>query len=41
MQAYSCKKLSEIGKAWMQFDIIGIDEGQFFEDVSAKLINRL
>jgi thymidine kinase len=25
--------LSEIGDAWRQFDVIGIDEGQFFSDL--------
>lgn len=32
-QAYACTLLSELGDYWMQFDVIGIDEGQFFPDI--------
>jgi thymidine kinase len=31
--AVSCNKLEELGDMWMDFDVIGIDEGQFFEDL--------
>jgi thymidine kinase len=34
----SCRLLSELENAWMEFDVIGIDEGQFFEDVSFQMI---
>jgi hypothetical protein len=33
-KAVSCKKLSDIGQMWRDYEVIGIDEGQFFEDVS-------
>jgi len=26
--------MSEIGDSWKQFDVIAIDEGQFFEDIA-------
>ena len=26
-------KLSELGNLWMQYDVLGIDEGQFYSDV--------
>jgi hypothetical protein len=29
-------KLSDIGEEWRFFDVIGIDEGQFFEDVRQR-----
>jgi hypothetical protein len=32
--AIACKSLSEIKDQWKEFDVLGIDEGQFFEDVS-------
>lgn len=35
--AVACKRLEEIGDEWKAFDVIGIDEGQFFEDVSTRL----
>lgn len=39
MIAISCSKLSSIqDQDWMAADVLGIDEGQFFEDVSANLI---
>jgi len=25
--------LTELGEAWRSFDVIGIDEGQFFTDI--------
>ena len=32
--AFACKKLSDISDHdWSCFDVIGIDEGQFFEDL--------
>lgn len=27
-------KLAELGERWREFDCIGIDEGQFYKDVS-------
>jgi hypothetical protein len=27
-------KLSEIGDTWKNYDVVGVDEGQFFLDVS-------
>jgi len=32
--AIACKKLDEVKDYWKKFDVLGIDEGQFFEDVS-------
>ena len=26
-------KLSELGDSWMKYDVIGVDEGQFYPDV--------
>ena len=31
-------KLSELGDDWKQYDVIGIDEGQFYLDVSVALL---
>jgi hypothetical protein len=36
--AVAVKELSEIGDEWMDFDVIGIDEGQFFSDVSNAVL---
>ncbi len=33
MQAISVKKLEDLGEHWKRFDVIGIDEGQFYSDV--------
>ena len=33
-KAIGATKLSEIGEDWRNFEVIGIDEGQFFDDVS-------
>ena len=33
-QAVAVKEIKEIGDDWKNFDVIGIDEGQFFTDVS-------
>ncbi|TNV75953.1 hypothetical protein FGO68_gene12760 [Halteria grandinella] len=33
-KAVGAKLLSEIGDLWTNFDVIGIDEGQFFDDVA-------
>lgn len=33
IEAVSCKSLSEVEEMASQFDIIGIDEGQFFEEI--------
>lgn len=34
-KAVSCALLAEIGDDYKDYDVIGIDEGQFFKDVSA------
>ena len=34
MKALGAKTLKEIGDIYREFDVIGIDEGQFFPDVS-------
>ena len=39
-KAVACTRLSEIGDTWKEFDVIGIDEGQFFEDVSLNLTTK-
>lgn len=31
--AVACKRLTELKEYWREFDVIGIDEGQFFEDI--------
>lgn len=31
--AIACKKLDEVKDNWKKFDVLGIDEGQFFEDI--------
>ncbi len=36
-KAVAVKLLSELGDAWLEFDCIGIDEGQFYKDVSRFL----
>lgn len=33
-QAVAVREISEVGDDWKSFDVIGIDEGQFFTDVS-------
>jgi hypothetical protein len=33
LQATSCSKLADIGLAWREYDVVGIDEGQFFPDL--------
>ena len=35
-KAFSCKKLEEVKDSWKDFDVLGIDEGQFFQDVSSS-----
>ena len=32
-EAVPLTKLSELKNAWRQYDVIGIDEGQFFTDI--------
>ena len=45
IEAKSCYRLEELdnqeGVSWTNFDVIGIDEGQFFEDVSTKIQKRV
>jgi len=33
-EAIAVRALSELGDLWKKFDVIGIDEGQFYADVS-------
>ena len=33
-KAVGAKMLKEIGDLWTTYDVIGVDEGQFFDDVS-------
>lgn len=33
MKAIGCSKLSEVGDEFFNYDVIAIDEGQFFPDV--------
>ena len=33
MEAVPLNFLSEIGEQWKKYEVIGIDEGQFFKDV--------
>lgn len=35
-QAVAVREISEVGDDWKSFDVIGIDEGQFFTDIVAK-----
>ena len=35
--ACAVKELSEIGNIWLNYDVIGIDEGQFFKDVRIEV----
>lgn len=32
-QAMPLRNLADMGNEWMNYDVIGIDEGQFFTDV--------
>ena len=34
IKAVCVKTLAEIGDKWKNYDVIGVDEGQFFTDVS-------
>lgn len=41
MYAISCSHLTNIQeKDWMEVDVLGIDEGQFFDDVSKLVITN-
>lgn len=31
--AVACTYLAELGNSWVDFDVIGVDEGQFFPDI--------
>ena len=35
--AVSLQKLSDLKDVWKNYDCIGIDEGQFYDDVSKKV----
>ena len=39
MNAIGARTLKEIGDTYRDYDVIGIDEGQFFPDVSATFKN--
>ena len=42
-KAIACAKLMELGNIWEQFDVVGVDEGQFFTDLvefSEKAANK-
>ena len=32
-KAQAVTKLSELGDSWTEYDVIGVDEGQFYSDV--------
>ena len=38
MKALGAKTLKEIGDIYREFDVIGIDEGQFFPDVRLTFV---
>ena len=33
MTATPINRLADLGDEWLNFDVVGIDEGQFFEDL--------
>ena len=35
--ARSVSNLAELGDSWKDYDVIGIDEGQFYPDVSQRV----
>jgi hypothetical protein len=37
MKAIGARTLKEIGNIYREYDVIGIDEGQFFADVSKAI----
>ena len=36
-KAIGATKMSQVGEEWRSYDVIGVDEGQFFDDVSLVL----
>ena len=40
-KAMGATKLSDIGEEWRFYDVIGVDEGQFFEDVGKFIFFKL
>ena len=40
-EATSVTTLAELGDTWKEYDVIGIDEGQFYQDVSARFSPKL
>ena len=38
MKAIGCKAMSEVGSEYLNYEVIGIDEGQFFPDVSLERV---
>ena len=39
-EARAVSRLSELGDDWREYDVIGIDEGQFYLDVSLTWVLR-
>ena len=37
-EAVSVSELSQLGEAWKEADVIGVDEAQFYKDVSDLII---
>jgi thymidine kinase len=33
LKATACSRLADIGALWREYDVVGIDEGQFFPDL--------
>lgn len=40
-KAVKCCRISEIGKLWEGYDVVAIDEGQFFPDVIFRSFSLL
>ena len=38
--ARACKILAELGDVYKDYEVIGIDEGQFFKDVNFNLLTK-
>ena len=39
MEAIPCVELEEIKELYQKYDVIGVDEGQFFPDVTLLFLN--
>ncbi len=33
LEATPCERLSDLGSTWLDYDVVAIDEGQFFPDL--------